>query len=111
VIASIEVPRLTTEAGLLARKSRPEKAEALPRPGRSPERASAEAKGGAAWTDGANPDVAAPADAFRVRPPQGRPRPDFADGRNPAGRSVSTDSPPGADRGEVFRSHPIGPLV
>ena len=52
----------------LARELPGREAEALLGPGRRPERASAEAEGGAAGTVGRHPGVAAPADAKNVQP-------------------------------------------
>ena len=69
----------TIEAGPAPRGAARE-AEALLRPGRSPERVSAEAKGGAAGTVGCNPDGAAPADASIASAP----------GRGGRGRILST---------------------
>ncbi len=100
----------STDAGLGPRGSA-RQAEARLRPGRSPERVSAEAKGGAAWTVGCHPDGAAPADAFRVRPRQGRPRPDFVDGQNPACCSVSAGKRPGVKAAPLQRVRDDRPVV
>jgi len=91
----------TFEAGC-ARELRPDKAEALLRPGRSPERASAEAKGSAAWIVGFHPRPGGR--VYRVRPRQGRPRPDFVDGQNPACCSVSARERPGVEAAPLHES-------
>ena len=61
-------PPLQIEAGPWARESAARRAEALPRPGRSLERASAETKGGAAVPSGSKSGCGRPADAECVRP-------------------------------------------
>ena len=55
----------------------------------------AEAKGGATQTVGFNPAAAVPVDVFRVHPRQGRTRPDFVDGRNPATAPFPQAAEPG----------------
>ncbi len=65
---SAEDPPLQIEAGRQARESAARRAEALPRPGRSSQRASAETKGGAAVPSASKSGCGRPADAICVRP-------------------------------------------
>ena len=81
-------PRSSTEAGLGPRVPGPTSrgtASAGPFAG-ARERGG---EGGCRIADGSNPDAAAPADAFRVRPPQGRPRPDLSTAKSGRAGSVS----------------------